>query len=90
MSVAAALRAARDAGVCIAIDGDNLILESSAPPPVAVVDQLSRHKAEILALMAATAFESSDDRLRPSLPLRESVTRASIVEPLILMAMQPW
>jgi hypothetical protein len=51
MSAAEALKAARDAGVQLGIDGDGLVLEASAPPPPAVVDLLSRHKAEITALL---------------------------------------
>jgi hypothetical protein len=55
MSAAEALQAAQNAGVEIGIDGDDLVLEASAPPPAAILDLLSRHKAEVLALLAATA-----------------------------------
>ena len=51
MSAAEALKAARAAGVELGIDGDDLVLEASAPPPAAVLDLLSRHKAEIVALL---------------------------------------
>ena len=51
MSAAEALKAARAAGVELAIDGDDLVLEASAPPPAAVLDLLSRHKAGIVALL---------------------------------------
>ena len=57
MSAAEALQAAQNAGVEIGIDGDDLVLEASAPPPAAVLDLLSRHKAEVLAALAATANE---------------------------------
>jgi hypothetical protein len=49
MSAAEALKAARAAGVHLGIDGDDLVLEASTQPPAAVLDALSRHKAEIVA-----------------------------------------
>jgi hypothetical protein len=51
MSAAKALKAARAAGVNLGIDGDDLVLEAAAPPPPAVIDLLSRHKAEVVALL---------------------------------------
>jgi hypothetical protein len=51
MSAAEALKAARAAGIRVGIDGDDLMLEASAPPPPAVLDLLSRHKAGIVALL---------------------------------------
>ncbi len=51
MSAAEALKAARAAGVHIGIDGDSLTLEAAAEPPHAVLDLLSRHKADVLALL---------------------------------------
>ena len=51
MSAAEALKAARAAGVHLGIDGDDLVLEASTPPPAAVLDALSRHKAEIVVLL---------------------------------------
>lgn len=51
MSATAAVKAARSTGVHIEIDGDDLVLEASAPPPAAVIKLLSRHKAEIVALL---------------------------------------
>jgi hypothetical protein len=51
MSAVEALKAARAAGIQIGIDGDDLVLEASAPPPPAVIDLLSRHKAGIVALL---------------------------------------
>ena len=45
MSAAEALKAARAAGIELGIDGDDLVLEATAPPPAAVLDLLSRHKA---------------------------------------------
>ena len=43
--------AARSAGIQISVDGDDLVLESAAEPPVAVVDLLTQHKAGILTLL---------------------------------------
>ena len=51
MSAAEALKAARATGIHLGIDNDDLILEASLPPPAAVLDALSRHKAEIIALL---------------------------------------
>jgi hypothetical protein len=51
MSAAEALKAARAAGVHLGIDGDDLVLEASTPPPAEVLDALSRHKAEIVVLL---------------------------------------
>ena len=38
-------------GIDIAIDGDDLLLKSAVQPPRAVVDLISRHKADILLLL---------------------------------------
>ncbi len=38
MSAVEALNAARAAGVQIDVDGNDLVLEASAPPPPAVID----------------------------------------------------
>jgi hypothetical protein len=46
-----ALKAARACGVGLALDGDDLVLEAASPPPALVLDSLSRHKAEIVALL---------------------------------------
>ena len=51
MSAVEALKAARAAGVELGLDGDDLVLEAAAPPPAAVLDLLSRHKAGIVALL---------------------------------------
>ncbi|KAF0128000.1 MAG: hypothetical protein FD152_2411 [Xanthobacteraceae bacterium] len=51
MSTAEALKAARAAGVELCLDGDDLVLEASAPPPAAVLDLLSRHKPGIVVLL---------------------------------------
>jgi hypothetical protein len=51
MSAATALRSARQAGVTIATDGDDLVLQAKAPPPQAIIEALRRHKTEIVALL---------------------------------------
>ncbi len=51
MSAAEALRAARDAGIGLHADGVDLVLEASAPPSVAVLDLLARHKADLIILL---------------------------------------
>jgi len=51
MSAAAVLRAARAAGVELAIDGNDLLLDAATMPPASVVDALRRHKAEVVAML---------------------------------------
>jgi hypothetical protein len=51
MSAVQALKAARDAGVRIGVDGNALTLGAEAAPPAAFLDLLSRHKAEVIALL---------------------------------------
>jgi hypothetical protein len=52
MSAAEALMAARAAGIQLWIDGDDLVLEAAGPPPPAVIDLLSSHKAAIMTLLS--------------------------------------
>jgi hypothetical protein len=81
MSAAEAIRVARAAGVHVQIDGDDLVLEASVPPPPAVIDLLSRHKAEVLALLAATEYESNESKLlTPQVQFKE-VTQSAEDEP---------
>jgi hypothetical protein len=63
MTIAEAFKAARAAGIQLGIDGDHLVLEAAVPPPPAVIDLLSRHKAEVLALLAAREYESNETNL---------------------------
>ena len=51
MSAALALKTARAVGIRVRVGGDDLELEASAPPPPAVLDLLSRHKADLLKLL---------------------------------------
>ena len=51
MSATEAIRAARTAGVRLTADGEDLLLDAASPPSVAVIEKLSRHKAEVLKLL---------------------------------------
>lgn len=51
MNAAEAILEARAVGIHIAVDGDDLTLEASAPPAQAVLDLLSHHKTEIILLL---------------------------------------
>jgi hypothetical protein len=51
MSAAGALKAAREEGVDIVLDGDDLLLEAPSRPRAALIGLLRRHKAEILELL---------------------------------------
>jgi hypothetical protein len=51
MNAIDALSAARKAGVELALDGNDLVLNAASAPPLAALDALSRHKAEIVALI---------------------------------------
>jgi hypothetical protein len=57
MSAAEALKTARNAGIRVGIDGSDLVLEAPSPPPSAVLDALSRNKADIIMLLRS----SNDD-----------------------------
>jgi hypothetical protein len=65
MSAGQALRAARAAGIHLEVEGDDLVLEAPAPPPTAVLDALSRHKAEIVRILhpAKDGWSAEDWRL---------------------------
>ena len=51
MTAAEALQAGRVAGIELRLDGDDLTLKASGPPPAAILDLLSRNKAGIVALL---------------------------------------
>jgi hypothetical protein len=51
MSADEALKTARAAGIHLRIEGDDLVLEADTPPSTAVIDLLSRYKAEIVSLL---------------------------------------
>ena len=62
MSAANALKAARAAGISLAIEGNKLVVEAPTPPSPEIVENISRHKAEILNLLrsAAAAWSAAD------------------------------
>lgn len=69
MSAAEALASAHAAGVRVRTDGDDLVLEASAPPSPAVLDLVSRHKADIITLLRSPAPEPPrPPELGPQLP----------------------
>src|SRR6516165_6715585 len=51
MSAAEALKAARAVDIHLEVDGDDLLLEAPAPPPSVILQVLSQHKAEIVAVL---------------------------------------
>ena len=53
MNAADVIKEANTAGVRIAIKGTGLSLEASAPPPKAIIDLITEHKAEIVALLSS-------------------------------------
>ena len=46
------------------LDGDDLVLEASAPPPSAILEVLSQHKAEIIAVLRPGRDEQCGSRAR--------------------------
>jgi|SRR6516165_10654342 hypothetical protein len=58
MSAAKVLQAARAAGIHFAVDGNDLLLTSSVPPPPGILDLLRYHKTEVVvALTTGIPFE---------------------------------
>ena len=76
MSAAEALKAARAAGIRLEIDGDDLVLEASAPPPPVVLDLLSRDKVHVIAMLRG---QKRVDELGPVQP-RRTTEKAQGVE----------
>jgi hypothetical protein len=58
VTAAEALKMAQTAGVYLQLDGDDLVLEATAPPPADIVDLLSVHKLAIVAMLR----RGSEDR----------------------------
>ena len=56
MSAAEALKAARAAGIQLAIKREDLVLKAPAPPSPVVIDFLCRHKTEVVALLRPTTI----------------------------------
>jgi len=51
MSAVEALKVARAVGIQLGVDGEALVLHAPVEPPPAVVEALTRHKADIVALL---------------------------------------
>jgi hypothetical protein len=51
MTAAEVMKEAAAIGVRIAIEGDGLSLEASAPPPKAIIELITQHKPEIIDLL---------------------------------------
>jgi hypothetical protein len=51
MSAAQVLHAARAAGIRLRAEANDLILEAASPPPSALLDLLSSHKADIIRIL---------------------------------------
>jgi hypothetical protein len=62
MSAAQALHAARAAGIRLRAEANDLVLEAASPPPSALLDLLSSHKADIVRMLReANNAWSTDD-----------------------------
>lgn len=61
MSPVEALNAARAAGVRIAVDGEDLVLRASGPPPATLLQTLSLHKGDIISLLRSGADPQTND-----------------------------
>jgi hypothetical protein len=71
MSALEALKAARAAGVELALLGEDLVLSAAAAPQEALINALSRYRAEIVALLLrrpADFYPSPRAAFVPSLP----------------------
>ena len=85
MSAIKALEAVLAAGVQLTIEGDDLVLEASAPPPARVIDLLSRHKADLLRIFRPAELRSENasksfadpNRFLVEIPHRFAVARWS-------------
>jgi len=53
MTATEALKAALDAGICVAVDAGDLVLDAEAPPPESLVGSLKRHKQAIVELLSS-------------------------------------
>jgi hypothetical protein len=53
VNAADVIKEANTAGVRIAIKGTGLSLEASAPPPKVIIDLITEHKPEIVALLSS-------------------------------------
>lgn len=67
LNAAAAIRAARRAGVRIKVKGDRLVLTAPAPPPPEVIEALAKLKSEVVHILhkaAGDGWTADDWRVR--------------------------
>jgi hypothetical protein len=63
MTAAEVMKEAAAIGVRIAIEGDGLSLEASAPPPKAIIELITQHKPEIIDLLRSDRGGLADARV---------------------------
>jgi hypothetical protein len=63
VNAAEVIKEAEAAGVRIAIEGDGLLLEATAPPPKATLDLITQHKAEIITLLRSDVGGSVESQV---------------------------
>jgi hypothetical protein len=62
------LKAARTAGIHIHPEGDQLVLRANATPAPAMIELITRHKANVMAFLQASIVEWLDQHPEPSNP----------------------
>ena len=63
MNAAEVIQEAEALGIRIAIEGDGLSLEASAPPPKAIVELVTQHKPEIINLLRSGPGGTAEARV---------------------------
>jgi hypothetical protein len=61
VSATAVLKEARAAGIRVAVDGRDLVLEAATPPPEPILAALRQHKAEIVRLLSGEEGWTAED-----------------------------
>jgi hypothetical protein len=51
MSAVQAIKAARAAGIELSVDGNSLLIDAASEPPVSVIEELLRHKLDIVGVL---------------------------------------
>jgi hypothetical protein len=63
MNAAEVIKEAAAVGIQIAIEGDGLSLEATAPPPEAIIELISQHKLEIINLLRSGREDPAEARI---------------------------
>jgi hypothetical protein len=63
MNAAEVIKEAAAAGIRIAIEGDGLSLEATAPPPKAILELITQHKPEIIDLLRSGPAGRAETRV---------------------------